>query len=92
MPDPLASLQPARLYFGVNTVAEVFAQNEIAELATVIPDFAVKTCLWRPESDPAWDGFIGTQSTRSPETSPKPANCPTSSSAPRNPWSTPSNS
>jgi NAD(P)H-flavin reductase len=38
----------------------VFAQDAIAELATVLSDFTVTTCVWRPESDPAWDGFIGT--------------------------------
>ena len=38
----------------------MFAQDEIAELATVLPDFTVTTCVWRPETDPAWDGFIGT--------------------------------
>ena len=41
-------------------MAEVFAHDEIAELATFLPDFTATACVWRPESDAAWDGFIGT--------------------------------
>lgn len=52
--------QPARLYFGVNTVAEVFAQDEIAEVVAALPDAAATTCVWHPEPGASWDGFVGT--------------------------------
>jgi hypothetical protein len=45
--------EPARLYFGVNTVAEGFALDEVAGLATVLLDFTVAPCVGRSVSDPA---------------------------------------
>lgn len=49
--------QPARLYFGVTRRGEVFAQDEIAELAEILPDFHAETVVWSP--DPAWSGPVG---------------------------------
>ncbi len=50
-------MQPARLFFGVTRHGEVFAQDEIAELAQTLPDFRADTLVWEP--DPAWDGPVG---------------------------------
>ncbi len=49
--------QPARLFFGVTRHGEVFAQDEIAALAEVLPDFHAETVVWNP--DPAWTGAVG---------------------------------
>lgn len=49
--------QPARLFFGVTRLGEVFAQDEIAALADVLPDFRADTVVWH--SDPAWTGATG---------------------------------
>jgi ferredoxin-NADP reductase/ferredoxin len=49
--------QPARLFFGVTRHSEVFAQDEIAALADVLPDFQADVVVWNP--DPAWDGPVG---------------------------------
>ena len=52
--------QPARLYFGANTEAEVFATEAIEELAAALPDFTAEICVWRPDDGVAWTGFVGT--------------------------------
>lgn len=44
-------MQPTRLYLGVNTEADVFAREEIAALATLLPDFTATTCVWRPAAE-----------------------------------------
>jgi ferredoxin-NADP reductase/ferredoxin len=49
--------QPARLVFGITRHSEVFAQDEIAALAAVLPDFRADTVVWTP--DPAWTGPVG---------------------------------
>lgn len=49
--------QPARLFFGVTRHGEVFAQDEIAELAETLPDFHAETVVWNP--DPVWTGPVG---------------------------------
>lgn len=50
-------MQPARLFFGVTRHGEVFAQDEIAALTDVLPDFEAHTMVWSP--DPAWAGAVG---------------------------------
>ena len=50
-------LQPARLFFGVTRHGEVFAQNEIAELERMLPDFQAQTLVWQPDS--TWTGPVG---------------------------------
>lgn len=50
--------QPARLYFGVNKEADLFARDELEELKAVLPGLAVELCLWRPEAEGS--GFTGT--------------------------------
>lgn len=52
--------QPARLYLGCNTEADVFATAEIEALGGALPDFHHEICVWRPETDSAWAGFVGT--------------------------------
>ena len=49
--------QPARLFFGVTDYAELFAQDEVAELAGSMADFRADTVVWR--SDPRWSGVTG---------------------------------
>lgn len=49
--------QPARLFFGVTHYTEVFAQDELAQLAQSIADFRADTLVWR--SDPRWPGATG---------------------------------
>lgn len=49
--------QPARLFFGVTRHGEVFARDEIATLADVLPDFHAETVVWN--ADPAWSGPVG---------------------------------
>ena len=41
--------QPARLFIGVTTPQQLFATDEIAELAGRLLDFSVTTCIWKPE-------------------------------------------
>ena len=50
-------MQPARLFFGITRHGEVFAQDEIAELAQTLPEFEAHTVVWNP--DPAWTGSVG---------------------------------
>lgn len=47
----------ARLYFGVNTEADLFALDEIEALKTALPNLSVEVCVWKPSSD--WQGFTG---------------------------------
>lgn len=49
--------QQARLFFGVTRPGEVFAADEIAELAAVLPDFEAHTVVWNP--DEGWAGAVG---------------------------------
>ncbi|CQD06787.1 2Fe-2S iron-sulfur cluster binding domain-containing protein [Mycobacterium europaeum] len=49
--------QQARLFFGLTRYTEVFAQDELAELAGLIPDFRADTAVWQP--DPRWTGATG---------------------------------
>lgn len=49
--------QLARLFFGVTRHGEVFAQDEIAALGTILPDFNARTVVWHP--DPNWTGATG---------------------------------
>ena len=50
--------QPARLFFGVTRYEEVFAEEQLAALACVLPDFRTDIVVWHP--DPAWSGAVGT--------------------------------
>jgi ferredoxin-NADP reductase/ferredoxin len=57
----MAELQephPARLYFGVNRVEELFCQRELEALRAELPRFQVTLCVWKPSAD--WTGFRGT--------------------------------
>lgn len=49
--------QPARLFFGLTRPAEVFAQDELEELAATLPDFRFDTVVWRPDAE--WSGAGG---------------------------------
>lgn len=49
--------QSARLFFGVTRCEEVFAQAELAVLASALTDFRADTVVWHP--DPAWSGAVG---------------------------------
>lgn len=49
--------QPARLFFGLTRYSEVFAQQELAELADAMPGFQSDTVLWQP--DARWLGAVG---------------------------------
>ena len=49
---------PARLYFGVNRVEELFCQSELAALQADLPQLQVIYCVWQP--DEQWRGFCGT--------------------------------
>lgn len=49
--------QPARLFFGVTRVGEVFAQDEIAELSAALSDFRADTVVWNPDVN--WTGPVG---------------------------------
>ncbi len=49
---------PARLYFGVNRVEELFCQTELKALQTELPQLEVVFCVWKP--DALWQGFRGT--------------------------------
>ncbi len=53
-----AEPHPARLYFGVNQVAELFCQAELAALQAELPQLQVTYCVWKP--DGGWQGFSGT--------------------------------
>lgn len=48
----------ARLYFGVNREAELFALDALDELKAALPQLVVEVCVWKPEGD--WQGFAGT--------------------------------
>lgn len=49
--------QPTRLFFGLTHYTEVFALDELRELAQSMPDFRADTVVWRP--DPRWAGAVG---------------------------------
>ncbi|CPR13211.1 2-polyprenylphenol 6-hydroxylase [Mycobacterium bohemicum DSM 44277] len=49
--------QPTRLFFGLTYDTEVFAQDELRELADTMPGFRADTVVWRP--DPRWPGATG---------------------------------
>jgi ferredoxin-NADP reductase/ferredoxin len=51
---------PARLYFGVNTTGQVFGTAPIEALAEALPDFRASVCVWRPDGEDPWPGFVGT--------------------------------
>lgn len=48
----------ARLYFGVNTPAEVFGVAELEELRAQLPGFRYEIRVWR--GDESWKGEVGT--------------------------------
>jgi ferredoxin-NADP reductase/ferredoxin len=49
---------PARLYFGVNRVEELFCLMELEALKAELPQLQVILCVWKPNQD--WQGFCGT--------------------------------
>lgn len=49
---------PVRLFFGVNDVADVFAESPLRELARQLPRFDPQVVVWHPTR--AWDGAVGT--------------------------------
>ncbi|MFO1417980.1 MAG: FAD-binding oxidoreductase [Methylotetracoccus sp.] len=49
--------QETRLYFGVNTVPEVFLLDELKALEQEMPNLGVRVCVWR--ADESWDGEHG---------------------------------
>ncbi|MGC2855334.1 FAD-binding oxidoreductase [Novispirillum sp. DQ9] len=49
--------QPARLYFGVSTEADLFGAVQIAEIQAALPGLQVIPCVWKP--GPGWTGFAG---------------------------------
>ncbi len=54
----LADPHPARLFFGVNRVDELFALDALEELRVALPKLMVTVCVWKPETP--WSGFTGT--------------------------------
>jgi ferredoxin-NADP reductase/ferredoxin len=58
----LADPCPARLFFGVNRVDELFALDALEEIRAALPQLAVTICVWAPETPPEtrWRGFAGT--------------------------------
>lgn len=52
---------PSKLYFGVNSQADLFALDDLAELAGALPALEVIPCLWQPE--PGWAGATGSPAT-----------------------------
>ncbi|WP_133719024.1 FAD-binding oxidoreductase [Methylocaldum gracile] len=50
--------QPARLYFGVNSEAELFCLDTLRELTQALPQLKIELSVWHPE--PSWAGFRGT--------------------------------
>ncbi|MEQ1531793.1 MAG: oxidoreductase, partial [Methylococcales bacterium] len=53
-----AEPHPARLYFGVNRIEELFCQTELAALQAELPQLQVTVCVWK--ADGTWQGFSGT--------------------------------
>lgn len=49
--------QETRLYFGVNTVEEVFLLQELKALEAAMPKLTVRVCVWRAPED--WEGERG---------------------------------
>ncbi len=49
--------QPTRLFFGLTHHTEVFAHDELRELADAMPGFRADTVVWHP--DPRWPGTTG---------------------------------
>jgi ferredoxin-NADP reductase/ferredoxin len=47
-----------RLFFGVNTEAELFALDAIEELKNALPQLVTTICVWKPSRH--WGGFAGT--------------------------------
>ena len=50
--------EEARLFFGVNREAELFAVSDIDRLKSDISRLKVEVCVWKPEG--SWSGFVGT--------------------------------
>jgi ferredoxin-NADP reductase/ferredoxin len=50
--------QAARLFFGVNREAELFALDELDRLRAELPQLQVDVCVWKPVA--GWQGFVGT--------------------------------
>jgi len=48
---------PVRLVYCVCTAADIIFQNELARLATALPNFKYEVCLSQP--DPTWEGHTG---------------------------------
>jgi glycine betaine catabolism B len=48
---------PVRLVYCVRTAADIIFQNELARLATALPNFKYEVCLSQP--DPTWKGHTG---------------------------------
>jgi ferredoxin-NADP reductase len=48
---------PVRLAYCVRTAADIIFQNELARLATALPNFKYEVCLSQP--DPTWEGHTG---------------------------------
>ncbi len=53
-----ADSHPARLFFGVNRVEELFALDVIDDIRAILPQLTVTFCVWKPETE--WPGFTGT--------------------------------
>jgi len=49
---------PTQLFFGVNTEAEIFCNQELAALQQRLPNLKVTICVWKPSDQ--WGGFRGT--------------------------------
>ena len=55
--DDLKLATPVTLLYCVRAVADIIFQNELARLATSLPNFQYEVCLSQP--DPAWKGQSG---------------------------------
>lgn len=54
--------QPARFFLGVNEETDVFAEEQLKEVAAELPSFAYEVCVWRPGT--GWRGAAGTPAER----------------------------
>ncbi len=50
--------QPVRLYFGVNTEAELFDLSSLDALKMQLPALKISICIWHPSA--TWKGLTGT--------------------------------
>lgn len=50
-------IQPARLFFGTRYPTDVFAQAQLADLKSQLPQFDYQICLSKPDTD--WMGYHG---------------------------------